>query len=543
MNRQFWSAVLLTMVFLLFSSAVFAEGIWEKLGQDLAPVEGLVIMASDQEVLVDLTAAKGLKVGDLCAVLTQGKEVSHPVTGEVLGITRDLRGVVRIVRMEENFAFGVPVSGEGFQRGESVKRYARIPAVTEGDMSLTARIQQELPALDWGAEKPLLRFRAEGGKLSVVDDRDIPLYAYTLPAPQVRPMVTSVVAPSPDAMSAQKGSSGAIVKREQAQQDGMWRSRALKEVPVGIAVADVDGDGLQEVVLLGEEKLVVQRVEGGTLKRLAEVEVSGTMQSLDAADLDKDGKAELYITANSANGDLSSQVFSFTEKTLKPVAENLSYYFRAVTLADGKRKLLGQKMGQEDDFLGPVFEVEAVAGKPLAGAKIAWDDDLELYGTQPMSYKGELLYGRLSPQQELLQAVAATGERLWESAEPFGGRDGYIPRPEKGSGARSDSVVRCYFLPARMEVGTAGELLVPLNDGSRTFECSRSFKNSRVTAYAWDGFSFNELWHTAEQNGYLADFAIGDADNDGKPEMVQAVIYSSGWFARDSAAVLVIELP
>ncbi len=228
---------------------------------------------------------------------------------------------------------------------------------------------------------------------------------------------------------------------------------------------------------------------------------------------------------------------------VKKLAENLPFYFRGVSSPDGTRRLLAQRVGKEEDFHGPVFTVEWNEGEPVLAEEVGWLDDLALYGTQPLRVGEKELYGRLIPHDERLQALSLSGERLWKSAEPQGGRDRYIPRPNTDGGAKSGGEVRCFFLPARVELAPQGALLVPVNEGSRTFACNRSFNRSRVVAYAWDGFSFAELWHTAEQSGYLSDFAVGDADNDGVPEMVQAVIYSSGWFAKDSAALLVVELP
>jgi hypothetical protein len=43
----------------------------------------------------------------------------------------------------------------------------------------------------------------------------------------------------------------------------------------------------------------------------------------------------------------------------------------------------------------------------------------------------------------------------------------------------------------------------------------------------WDGLGFTEKWRTKKIQGYAADYQIKDIDNDGKPEMVMALVTSS----------------
>ena len=53
-----------------------------------------------------------------------------------------------------------------------------------------------------------------------------------------------------------------------------------------------------------------------------------------------------------------------------------------------------------------------------------------------------------------------------------------------------------------------GNILVPQNEGSRLLKNYHNFSKSRIIAMKWDGF------------------ALADADNDGKDELVTVVKYS-----------------
>lgn len=54
----------------------------------------------------------------------------------------------------------------------------------------------------------------------------------------------------------------------------------------------------------------------------------------------------------------------------------------------------------------------------------------------------------------------------------------------------------------------------------------------------WDGLGFTEKWMTKKMQGYVADYQIKDIDNNGKPELVMAIV-TSGYLAWQPMSVLV----
>ena len=103
-----------------------------------------------------------------------------------------------------------------------------------------------------------------------------------------------------------------------------------------------------------------------------------------------------------------------------------------------------------------------------------------------------------------------------------------------------DQVTRYVYLKARLRVNPAGELLVPVNEGTRIVTRFREFKNSQLKAMIWDGYSLRETWAARAQNGYLADFLVADVDNDGKSELVMAILFSHGGLMSSPRSALVV---
>jgi hypothetical protein len=51
-----------------------------------------------------------------------------------------------------------------------------------------------------------------------------------------------------------------------------------------------------------------------------------------------------------------------------------------------------------------------------------------------------------------------------------------------------------------------------------------------------------ENWRTKKINGYVSDYCMKDIDNDGKPEIVLALVQSVGASLRERSVLVVYEL-
>jgi hypothetical protein len=59
---------------------------------------------------------------------------------------------------------------------------------------------------------------------------------------------------------------------------------------------------------------------------------------------------------------------------------------------------------------------------------------------------------------------------------------------------------------------------------SRLLDRIRSFDKGEVYSLVWDEGSLLTSWKTREVNGYISDFQVKDADNDGNVELVVATV-------------------
>ena len=84
-------------------------------------VEGLVAAVDGGQIILNVGASAGVKVGDQLEVVRVTKEIKDPATGNVLRRLTTTVGVVRATDVDDVSAICTPVSGSGFKAGDRVK--------------------------------------------------------------------------------------------------------------------------------------------------------------------------------------------------------------------------------------------------------------------------------------------------------------------------------------------------------------------------------------------------------------------------------------
>lgn len=572
---------LLTLVsFLLLVSVSFAD-VFDSLRRDFTPIDGVVVMPVEGEYLIDLDASKGVVAGDLFAVVRSGERIVHPVTGQVIGTLDDAKAVLRVTRVRSGYSYAAPVGdAAAIQRGDAIRRYEHLSALFwdyagQGE-EFFQQLRDALPVLDWqgyeaaqaqrpaAIEAPLkfgahLAFVARPGALDVVGPGGQVFHSYALPtaagavpvavpalpsAPAGVPAPVPVPSAAPGIVVAEPPSArGGIIRPQQQLWEGVWVTAEIDGNPVGLEVADLSGDGRNEVAVLFADRLEVGRLDGRDYRTLATLNFDAMEKSLaiSAADLDNNGRAELYITAV-RNGQLASRVVELDGTQLKIAESAIPWYLRAVDWPREGKVLLGQRMGnRENDFEGPLFRIARQGGKLVEGASVAAPRPITLFGFVPFGAPGERpQFARLT-SADRLQVLAPDGKVIWESSKQFGGTEVFFERLDPAASTLQDK--REVLIHPNLGLGPAGEILVPASEGWRISNRTRKLGPSSLVALQAEGPLLREAWRTQPQDGYLVDFRLADVTGDGKTEIIQAVTFSRPLLAGTGrAAVIVYEL-
>ncbi len=93
----------------------------DKLVARTVVVEGLIAAVDGGQIILNVGAKAGVKVGDQLTVERVSREIKDPATGKVIRRLATAVGVLRVTDVDDISAVAATVSGSGFKTGDEVK--------------------------------------------------------------------------------------------------------------------------------------------------------------------------------------------------------------------------------------------------------------------------------------------------------------------------------------------------------------------------------------------------------------------------------------
>lgn len=319
----------------------------------------------------------------------------------------------------------------------------------------------------------------------------------------------------------------------------------------GLAMADVDGDGRQDLVLIDKDTVFVYTMREGTLVQIQAVKGSWSPQYVyvSAADLNRNGRAELYVSSLTATN-VGSFVLEWDGGRMKKLASGEPWFFR-VTQIPGKGKLLlGQKRITDGGYLGDVYPLAFSEGSIRPGEALSLPRFANVFNFVQghLQGQGELLTVLLDPYEHL-RVYDKQQEMIWRSDEYFGGTVTYMEDKGKGYLRQAGTGKRIFF-PSPIflnDVDRDGkpEVVICQNSSTtrRLTESMRHFSSGKIHFLQWDGVGLRTRWTSQEVSGPVVGYAIGDLDGDGKPELAMASVTTESYMmGRPKSQVAIYRL-
>ncbi len=317
--------------------------------------------------------------------------------------------------------------------------------------------------------------------------------------------------------------------------EGLWKSSNFDMEITGMSLGDTDGDGKIEIVFISEKEIFVCRYAEGRFGRVAELKERTfyRLLSVDVADINKNGIAEIFVTNINSNYSLLSFVLEWDGKEFQRIADNESWYYRVLDIPKQGKILLGQKAGMKSPFSGGVYELEWSGGQYVAGKQQTLPDKANVYGFiyGDLFNDGQEKVIAFSPS-EYLRITDRGGNEEWESTDMMGGGSVYVEFPAEGSASIGNvkEMDRFYLHPRILLSDTnkdgKNEVIVVENTDMtrRRLARFRMFKSGHISCLEWEKLGLYPKWKTREISGYISDYSLSDADNDGENELVFSVI-------------------
>lgn len=356
------------------------------------------------------------------------------------------------------------------------------------------------------------------------------------------------------------------------EKKSFWMSQKYPTEFRGMDIGDVNGDGLNEIVVIDASSVYIFQKKGKDMQLLQKIAGKNYDQyiGVDLVNL-TGGTAKDIVVSNifsSKSVDMISHtvqsfVLTWRDGRFVRAADNLPWIFRVIGNAQESR-FVGQALSPavnspsatSKPFDTPIHEMMWREGKMAEGKRLRIPKGLCVYGlTLDNLGEGKEKIIALDAYDHLM--VLEPSDLDLSKVETLFGRKGILYKSDEAFGGSNINInlygsddggdlryFNLYFNPRILTFDAAEkgkrELLVARNDGpgGRIMKSIRVFTSSEFYNFQWDSLGLAENWHTRKLTGYAVDYQIKDIDNDGENDIVLALVTSSGSLMAKSSAIV-----
>lgn len=324
-----------------------------------------------------------------------------------------------------------------------------------------------------------------------------------------------------------------------------WMSERRPTEFQGMDIGDVNGDGLNETVLIDANTVYIYQKKGGAFALLQTIKGSPSDNyiSLDVADINQSGIKQIFVT-NLRTDTVDSFVLEYRNGKYVKIADSLRWFLRVITTSAGTPMLLGQMKGIEKPFDSEIYQIVWSGSRYQQGKKQMIPIGLAIYGLTIDTLGGMgkdrvialnqddylCIYDPTDKPLWQLQTFGGNESLIWKSEENFGGSNIYVENIRAIEDHEKKTFINLRILSYDTNKDGKKEIIIVKNISSaaRLFQNVKLFSAAEVYNLGWDGLGLLENWRTRKINGYVADYQFKDIDNDGENEVVLALVLSTG---------------
>ena len=348
---------------------------------------------------------------------------------------------------------------------------------------------------------------------------------------------------------------------QQPQAPEIWRSSRIKDEIRSMAAGDVDGDGQVEIAMAVGHDITVHRYEAGRLTTVAEIkgESYETLLGVDVADINGNGRAELYITRLNRMDRLSSSVMEWSGSGFRTLAQDLNWYFRVTNGPADSPILVGQRRrsvgptgsgefempGSVKLFMPGIFQLDWAGSRLEAGQRLNLPKGIFVYGFAfgDVMGKGQPMVVALT-ESNRLRIFDQDGRKEWTASDRYGGSSLYMEYPSADDKTQTER----YYLLQRVLVADLNrdgrpELLVSKNKdiAGGFLKSFRRYSSGNVNCLSWETVTMKTRWQTEEISGYVSDINLSDLDRNGRQDLIYTVVSGEGGMMEKPTSYVVVQ--
>ncbi len=536
-------------------------------------VQGEVKTAQGDTLSVALGRKDGLVPGTALTLWREGKDITHPVTGAVIGRMEEEIGSVEVASAGDTSSIAVvqkrikdPRPGDKARITPKKINMALVPVRAERS-ELVAELSRRLSetgrfaVLDSVKAEPFLKDRKErdaelvrdmGRAFGLDAVASVGIYPsegkmlvtvkvfYTVNAKLLNTVVAMLDLSSKTQPLGDVSPFFAPVK-EKAESAPLLPFRARY-----MSIADLEGDGKYEYVFSDGARLYVYRLEpSGWHEIWTEAAPPANKELrhlyLEAADINNNGRAEIFITAMS-EGRAVSWVVEQEDGAFRRIAE-LAGFLSVLRYPGRGTVLMWQGYDSAEFFSGRPRQYAWSHGKYEPGAELELPTGVNLYGFAFVDF-GETSPMLVSLDEKDRLLVYSRDTLVWKSEERYLNVDTFVYKPLTGldaavSKAAEDDKTRRVRIKGRVrsaDIDGDGreEIIIAKNTKANLLG---GYKEAELHGMGWTGARLEQKRAVKAIPGAVLDFQV--VRPGGRAGQIFALVRSSGGlFSKDSVRVI-----
>jgi hypothetical protein len=331
-------------------------------------------------------------------------------------------------------------------------------------------------------------------------------------------------------------------------------------------IGDVDGDGIDDVVIASSDAVNVYHLNGNRLQEFGRIPTltRNIIIGVNLADLNNNGKAEIYVTAidwvtpNSFGAEWQNNGFTY-------LFQNEKWHIKSMKV--GSRMILaGQSGGVDIPYTPGIFEMEVIDGSLKSAAKLPVPGKINLwdFSMADLDQNGKVEVIAID-QHDRMKVLQTGGKQMWKSDDRFGGSLLYVggasptsftkdvDKYEEPPDGQDDQSIDRIYIPSRIVVQDVNNDNLPdiiinknLSTASRMMRNLKNYPSGEIHGLSWSGIGMNELWRTQKIDGYVASYQlVPDKQDTNKALLYVALIMRTGWldiFQAQESSLLIFPL-
>ena len=333
-------------------------------------------------------------------------------------------------------------------------------------------------------------------------------------------------------------------EKSQIQPKLFFKSKAFNTNFSSIAVADIDGDKSSDIVVIDAHNLILFSLKNGNLIKKGELEGKyyNTFKTIDAADINKNGKSEIFVTSIDRKNNVKSFVLEWENNGFTYIKKNSNWYYRIIE-KNGQKTLLGQEGSFSGGFSGPVFYLYWDGTNYLKNDKIFIPNNSDLFSFT----FGDILNTGFDQilwldKDNHLNINKLNGNNEWKSSFSLGSSPFYI-KSENNLNSLTRHYINGRIFVCDLNKDNYKEIIIAHNkDISKSFlKRFKKFTSGSIKSFTWKIANAKKDWETDPIQGYIADFAMADIDKDGKKELIYCTGIDSKKLIKEKKGFIIVE--